>query len=269
MQPEVSQQLPPEQGGQQVQANPAIAGAFQSVAPHPTTIAQNPGVPIQLPKEPHHFGGLITTVLLVLGLIGALGFGGWAFMSRTDYKSNSDKKSALAVTKALEEQKIKTDAEFVEKEKSPYDTYSSPAVSGSIKMQYPKTWSAYITEQSTGSSPIVGYLHPNFVPNVQDNTIAFALRLEVVNTTYSDALKQFDSYITQGSVKVAPFSFPNVPTALGTKMTGQIKPGSEKVQGTLILMPLRDKTIKLWTESNSAFGNDFNTAVIPNFTFVP
>jgi hypothetical protein len=60
-----------------------------------------------------------------------------------------------------------------------------------------------------------------------------------------------------------------VPGSLGSKVSGQIKPGVDKVQGTLILMPLRDKTIKLWTESNSAFGKDFNTAVLPNFSFVP
>ena len=136
-------------------------------------------------------------------------------------------------------------------------------------MQYPRTWSAYITEIGNGSTPIVGYIHPGFVPNIQDINIAFALRIEVVNTTYADMLRQFDSNITQGTIKLEPFSFPAVPGSLGAKLSGAIKPGSEKIQGTMILMPLRDKTIKLWTESNSAFANDFNTAVLPNFSFVP
>ena len=190
-------------------------------------------------------------------------------MSRTDYKTNSDKKSAVAVTKALADQKVKADAEYAEKDKLPYVTYSGPTTSGSIKMQYPRTWSAYITEDAAGSTPIDAYVHPGFVPNIQDINVSFALRMQVINSTYTDALRQFDSNITQGTIRLEPFAFPGVTASLGSKLTGAIKPGSDKVQGTMVLMPLRDKTIKIWTESNSAFGNDFNTAVLANFSFVP
>lgn len=274
MQPEGQQPLPPiqpvgQQPAQQQPIAPVVANAFQSVAPHPAAMAQNPAAPLKLPKQNKPFGGLVTAVLLGTALVLALGFGVWAFGSMMDYKNNSDKKSAAAVSKAVADQKLKTDAEYAEKDKQPYDTYTSPATSGSIKLLYPRTWSAYITELNNGSSPVVGYMHPNFVPNILDNNVAFALRIEVVNTTYAEMLKQYDSNVTQGTIKVEPFSFPSVPTSLGSKLTGQIKSGAEKVQGTLILMPLRDKTIKLWTESNSAFGSDFSTAVIPNFTFVP
>jgi hypothetical protein len=253
----------------QPQQNPVLVNAFQSVAPHPAQLTQNPAIPIQLPKEKKSFGGLITTVALIVALLAALGFGIWAFMSMSDYKNNSDKKSAAAVTKALADQKVKSDAEYAEKDKLPYDTYTGPGPAGSIKMQYPRTWSAYISESSNGSSPVVGYIHPGFVPDIQNNATAFALRIEVVNTQYSEVLRQYDSEITQGGLKFEPFSFPSVPGSMGGKLTGKIKPGVDKVQGTLILMPVRDKTIKLWTESNSAFGNDFNTAIVPNFSFVP
>lgn len=270
MQPEAPQQMPTPQGGPSSQeVNPAIATAFQSVSPHPMQMSQTPGQAIQLPKEPRHLGGLLANILLTLALLGALGFGIWAFMSRTDYKTNSDKKSAVAVTKALADQKVKADAEYAEKDKLPYTTYSGPSASGSIKMQYPRTWSAYITEDPQASTPIDAYVHPSFVPNVQDINIAFALRMQVINSTYTDALRQFDSNITQGTVRLEPFAFPGVSGSLGSKLTGGIKPGSDKVQGTMVLMPLRDKTIKIWTESNSAFGKDFNTAVLANFSFVP
>ena len=269
MQPETPQQIPQPAGQTPQPLDPMAASAFQSSAPHPVQITQNPTANVQLPREKKSFSGLIITVVLILGLLGSLGFGIWAFGSMQDYKNNSDKKSAGAVTKALAEQKTKLDADYVEKDKQPYDTYSSSASSGSIKMKYPRTWSAYISESDSGGNPVDAYVHPNFVPNVLDNGVSFALRLQVVNTPYAEAIKQFESATSQSMVKVEPFSFPQVPGQLGSKITGSIKEGSDSSQGTMILMPLRDKTIKLWTESSSAFGNDFNTAVLPNFSFVP
>ena len=52
-------------------------------------------------------------------------------------------------------------------------------------------------------------------------------------------------------------------------MTGKIFQGREKVQGTMVIVPIRDKTLKVWTESNSVFLKDFNEAVLANLTFVP
>jgi hypothetical protein len=214
-------------------------------------------------------GSHIVEIILGLLLAGALGFGIWAFMGRMDYKSNSDKKSAVAVEKANAAQKIKLDAEYVEKDKLPYDTYSGPGAAGSIKMQYPKTWSAFINEQASSSNPIVGYFHPGFVPDTNGQATAFALRLEVVSTQYSEVLRQYESYVKSGTIAMAPYSFPGVPSVLGAKLSGNIVSGSDKVVGTIVLMPLRDKTIKVWTESNSAFLPDFEAAVLANFTFVP
>ena len=40
---------------------------------------------------------VLSLVLCVLFLFGALGFGGWAYMSRQDYKDNTDQKVSAAV----------------------------------------------------------------------------------------------------------------------------------------------------------------------------
>jgi hypothetical protein len=269
MQPEVPNQQSPNISGPQPQ--PVLPNAFQSVAPHPTGPALQPVDPNafkNLNKPQHHFGGLVVTILLVVALLASLGFGGWAFATRQNYKNNSDKISAVAVEKALAEQKVTLDAEFVEKQKQPYDTYSGKPEAGSIVFQYPRTWSAYMIEED-GSTPIEGYIHPLFVPSVSNSDTAFALRIEVVGTAYADAVKQFDGLLKQKAVTVAPFRFAKVPDSLGTIVTGKIKSGKDNVVGTMVIMPIRDKTMRIWTESNSAFAKDFNEAVLPSLTFVP
>ena len=247
---------------QQPTAQPMFAAAQPIIQPVPTSA-------LMPTKKVSNFADRLTEIILGFLLVCSLGFGIWAFVSRTDYKSNSDKKSAAAVAKAAIVQKAKSDLEYAEKDKLPLVTYSSPAVAGSIKMQYPKSWSAYVTEESNSSSPVVGYFHPGFVPNTLGIGTAFALRLEVANNQYAELLKQYESNIKSGTVSMSPYSLPGVPSVLGAKLSGQIVSGNEKVVGTIVLMPVRDKTIKIWTESNTTYLADFENSVLANFTFVP
>jgi hypothetical protein len=271
MQPEVPNPQVPQTDLQT--QNPVVQQAFQSVAPHPDS--QQMLQPVDQKalkaslKPARHLTGLITTVLLSVLLVSSLGFGIWAFMSMSDYKNNSDKKSAEAVEVALADQKVKLDAEYLEKDKQPYSSYSGKPEAGSVQMQYPRTWSAYVVEQSNGNIPIKAYFHPGFVPDTLGDATSFALRLEVVDTQYAEILKQYESQVKQGGITLAPYKFVKVPDSLGSIITGKIIPGRDKVQGTMVIMPIRDKTLKIWTESNSVFLKDFNEAVLPNLTFVP
>lgn len=187
---------------------------------------------------------LILSSFLVISLV----FAAWAFMSRLDYKNNSDKKSDAAVSKALAEQKTKLDAEYDEKAKYPYVTYAAGDDEfGNISLSYPKNWSLYVDAKKSGAtSSIDGYAHPDFVPSVT-NDVAYALRFQVSVKEYSNELKTFESAVKTGAVKVEPFRPDKVQSVLGSKITGQI---SSKESGVIYLLPFRGKTIKVWTESN-------------------
>ena len=206
---------------------------------------------------------LIPLILVMIMLLAAAGFGGWAYMSRQDYKDNSDKKVATAVDAAKKDEATLKDAEFVEKEKQPLRSYNGSAAYGSVNLSYPKTWSAYVSE-SDSSTPIDAYLHPSFVPGIQSQT-AFALRLQVVSTAYSQTLAQYDSPTKSGEVKASPFKFPKVGSVTGVRLDGTIAQGKT---GSMVIVPLRDKTLKIWTEANQYVG-DFNNNILPNLTFVP
>lgn len=207
---------------------------------------------------------LIPLILAVVFFVSALGFGLWAYSSRQDYKNNADAKIDAAVQVAEKETATQKDNEFIEREKQPLKSYQGPASYGTVGVKYPKTWSAYVDETGKGETGVDAYFHPNVVPSTNSDA-NYALRIEVVDKPYSDELRAFDSVVKEGKAQATPYRPVNVENIIGTQITGDIR--NNKV-GTLILLPLRDKTIKIWTEGDQ-FVSDFNDNILPNLKFVP
>ena len=206
--------------------------------------------------------------LIVVGLlfVGTLAFALMAFSSGQDYKKNSDEKSAVAVAKAVKETEAKKTAEFLEASNSDMQPYNGPSAYGSLVVQYPKAWSAYIVEQNnSGASYIDGYFNPNYVPSVTAQGSSFALRLKVVNQSYATVMQAFQGNIKTAKIAATPYAFPKVPTVVGTKLTGEIAVGK---QGSMVIVPLRENTLQVWTESTD--GNAvFETKILPNLSYSP
>lgn len=205
---------------------------------------------------------LIPLVIVIVLLLGSIGFGVWAYMGRQDYKNNVEQKIADAVEVAEENLTIKKDAEFAESYKLPNTTYKGPSAFGTLTFSYPKTWSNYANEAGKGNTPLDGTMHPAYVP--ANDEVNYALRYQVTERQYEQELKSFDSKVRNGRVKVSAYRLPNQKDVLGSRAEGEI---SNRKQGVLILLPLRDKTIKIWTEG-SEFRKDFE-AVLKQATFIP
>lgn len=210
---------------------------------------------------------LIAFIAVVLLLLVSVGFGAWAFISRQDYKDNVETKIAAAVGIAQKQTATAKDNEFLEKEKLPLKYYKGPGTYGSVQISYPKTWSAFVTELSTsGGTPVEGYFHPNFVPSISQQTgTGFALRVQVVSTAYDQVLRQFENNAKTGKVKITAYSASKVPGTVGARVDGEIVSGK---QGSMVLFPIRDKTLKVWTEATQFVG-DFDSNILPNLSFVP
>jgi len=216
------------------------------------------GLPV---KKHFQFITVVISAILMISLV----FGVWAFVSMMDYKSNSDKKSSEAVEKALANQKTTLEANFEEKAKSPYTVYKTGLEYGSLTFSYPKTWSMYVDSKSSSSgSSLDGYAHPEYVPSVTGDT-AFALRFQITSRQYSEELKSFDTQIKSSQSTVSPFRPDKIQTVLGSKITGSI---DSTKSGILYLLPLRDKTIKIWTESSASYSNDLET-LMASLSYVP
>jgi len=207
---------------------------------------------------------IVLFVVMTLLFIGGLSFGVWAFLGRQDYKGNVDKKIADAVVIAKKQEDSAKDKEFVEKEKLPFREYKGPATYGSVDVQYPKTWSAFVTDSGQGNNPIDGYFHPSIVPGLQSGT-AYALRVQVSDQSYDTIMQSFSEKVTSSKVTIAAYRAPKVPAVLGSRVDGEITTGQ---QDSMVIFPLRDKTLQIWTESKE-FSNDFNNNILPNLTFSP
>lgn len=225
---------------------------------------QRPGPPLRAHSARHSWGHIITVTLLILMLIGSVSFGAWAYTSRQEYKDKSDKLTARAVAIAVQQESTRKDSEFIEKEKNPLKIYKGSEAYGSVSISYPKTWAAYVVETDRTAAPIDGYFHPNFVPAAQKD-LAYALRVQVTNLPYEQEMKQFEAKVKAGKVTVAPYTAKNVPSITGARVEGEIATGQK---ASMVLLPLRDKTIKIYTESQQFVG-DFNNFVLTNLTFVP
>lgn len=204
---------------------------------------------------------LIPLILAVVFFLASIGFGLWAYSSRADYKDNTDAKIEVAVGVAQKQTATEKDNEFIQREKQPLKEYRGPASFGTLGIKYPKTWSAYIDENPNG---LDGFFHPNFVPGIGSDT-EYALRVQVVNKPFAEEMQAFDSKVKQGKTQATPYKPVNIEDIVGTKLTGEI---SNQKTGTMIMLPLRDKTIKIWTEADQ-FNEDFFNNVMANFNFVP
>jgi len=206
--------------------------------------------------------GLIVTAVL---LVGAAGFGAWAYMSRQDYKDNSDQKAAAAADKRQAEVEAADATKYAEEEKKPLKSHKAPEQYGGIDVQYPKTWSAYVVEGGSSNIRVDDYFHPGAVPDVGEKENAYALRVQVIDDPYDQIIKSYDGDVRTGKLAASPYALSNVSSVIGTRFDGQI---DRKKRGSVIVLPLRTMTIKIWTESPD-YVADFNNIILANLSFIP
>ncbi len=208
----------------------------------------------------------ISLVLVILLLIGAAGFGGWAFNSRQDYKNHTDAKVAVAVTAAKTQQTSADQARFAEEAKQPLTTYQGPEAFGSLLISYPKTWSAYIDSTGNGNAQIDGYFAPGIVPAISAQGSVFALRVQVLSQAYTQAIQNFSSQQKNGKVTISAYALPKLPKVVGIEVSGQLS--NQGPTTTMVVLPLRSSTLEISTQGTTYLA-DFNNNVLPNFSFSP
>lgn len=202
----------------------------------------------------------VSLTISIILLVSSIGFGSWAFVSRQDYKNNSDEKAAQAAEVAALKTASEKDNEFIEREKEPTKQYETPGDLGSIRFSYPKTWSGYVTISEDEGTFI---FHPNVV-NSNEET-AYALKITVENARYEDVVEDYDKLVEDGVARATVYKLPKVKSVTGVRVNGAIE---DNKQGSVVIMPLRGKTIKIATESQD-FVNDFNKYVLPSLSFSP
>lgn len=203
---------------------------------------------------------VVTAVVLgvIVLALGALSV--WSLVNYLDQKNNTDGKIAVAVEAAKKQQVADDEKEFAEREKLPVRQLVGPEDLGRITLDYPKTWSVYI-DKDGADSEYQAYLQPGAVPAIAKKT-PYALRVSVVNNKYEDSLVGYQSLIAKGDLKATPVT---IGGQSGTRLEGNF---SKEVSGAVVLFKLRDKTLKVATESRDRLV-DFNSIVLPSLKFNP
>jgi len=211
---------------------------------------------------------LIPVILLAVLFVGAASFAVWAYSGMNNYKNNVDAKISTAVTANTQSVQAADAKQYAQAAKNPLKEYIGPDAYGSVKVSYPKTWSAYV-DTTNSNTPLDAYFQDGFVPSTDSQPAqTYDLRVQVNAQSYSAVMQQYASLISQGQVSGKPYSLPKVPNVVGTEITGQVDLNNPTSTGTMVLLPLRSYTLMIWTES-SDYLPDFNTYVLPNLTFSP
>lgn len=201
-------------------------------------------------------------MLTTLGFILATAFGIWAFMGMQENKTNLDKKIAAATEVAVQKAESEKEAEFAELEKNPFRKYTGSQTYGTLTFEFPKNWNAYVEENSR-SALLDFYAHPGVIPGIGEK-VNFAYRTQIVDVPYQKKATEYEKLQEQGDVTVEPYRLPLVDGVLGIIVKGKI---TREKQGSMVLVPQRDKTFIFWTESQE-FEADF-TKILETLTFIP
>ena len=244
--------MPQGQPMQPIQPMPS--GMPQVMTPDGRPMVQQPMV---APVKKKDTAGLVKTIVIIMLSLVAVTFIGlfiWMTVQYDKERSRDlDSEIEIAVAAAKDEQTTKMEAEFLEREKYPYKTFSGPVDYGQLTFEYPKTWSVYIAEAATTGGDFNAYFNPIQVDAVGEDTIN-ALRVTIRDKSFEDVAEEYkremerdDSGLTVESVTVAGTA--------ANRYTGKI-PNTD-LSGIIVVFKIRDKTVVMQTDS-MIFEADFN-----------
>ena len=250
--PNLSTQSDGAQSGSIQTSNPFGADT-QKITPENRPMVQQVNV---LPKQKKDHLGLIKTIAIIMMSLVAVTFIGLFIWMKMEYDTVSgDVQGEIdrAVAAAKDEQASKDEAEFLEREKYPYRTFSGPVDYGQLTFQYPKTWSVYVAEAATRGGDFNAYFNPIQVEAVGRDTIN-ALRVTIKDKSFEDVTAEYQRAVEQKDAKLTVESV-TVGGVQANRYTGTI-PNTD-LSGIIVIFKIRDKTVIMQTD-NVLFKDDFD-----------
>lgn len=200
---------------------------------------------------------MITTICLIVLIIGLLVSNVWFYIQYSDQKNNVDSKIDVAVAAGKEAQSSADEIKFVEREKLPNREFVGPDDYGRLTFNYPKTWSAYINKSATASSGAYeAYLNPIIVPTIS-STQQFAIRLTIQDGDYSSIIDSYASLVKKGSLKSSATTIGGASGSSGTRLEGNF---TKDIRGIAVVFKIRDKVVTVRTDAYT-FQADFEALV--------
>lgn len=205
-------------------------------------------------------GWMIAAISFIVLFLAAMALAGWAYISYDNQKNDVDGKIKVAETEAKRVQSESDYKKFQEDSKNPRLEFVGPNEYGRVSFMYPRTWSVYVDKDASDRRDYVAYFQPVVVPPVSNKANRYALRLEILNKDYDEVLKEYSDRLKKGELTS---STPEVNGNASTRIDGAF---TKDVRGSVVLMRVRDKTIRLSTDADT-FKPDFQ-AILDTVKFV-
>lgn len=146
---------------------------------------------------------------------------------------------------------------------NPYRSYTAPDRSGAFVITFPKNWNIAVTPGNSSNGELTGLLNPD---SVDMKTDKYAMRFNLQPVKFAETQKKYDKIVqdSKGKVKSEEIIVSDIH---GFRYKGRINKKDDKDK-TIIILPVRDKTLTLLTDNNEVFESDFNT-ILANSKIYP
>lgn len=199
-------------------------------------------------KHTHERGAISGAQVTIIGLatlvVGLGAFGIWSFVSYQDAQSDVDAKIAVAVAEGQKEQADADEKKFSEREKEPSKTFKGPDDYCGLTFSYPKTWSAYVANDTKNGGTYEAYLNPGVVEPVSADQ-QYALRVSIEQKDYDDITGTYQGRVTKGDLKQSTTSSQG---NTGMRLDGNF---SKNIRGAAVIYKCRAYTITLRVDSDT------------------
>lgn len=202
-------------------------------------------------------GWMISTIGLIVLVLGAGSLAIWALLNYQDQKSNVDSRVDAAVAEARRDQSEIEQEKFLEEEKNPRREFAGPDDYGRLSFTYPKTWSVYVNEDPVAAGrgrDYTAFLHPITVPPTGIRDQQFAIRVSILAEGYDAHLKTYERLIEDGQLRSTSV---NVNGEESVRLDGNF---SETIRGSAVVFKIRDRTAVIRTDADT-FRHDFNQLI--------
>ena len=249
---DTTQPMQPAQMAQPLQAS----NAEQNPLTGAPMIMQAPA-PVAEPKKDAK--SLIKTIAIIaLSLISVtfIGLFIWMYVQYDEKRTDVDGQIAKAVVEAVDENTVKLENDFAEREKYPFKTFAGPADYGELTFKYPKTWSVYVAKDAHNGGDFEAYLNPSEVYEVGNETL-MALRVKILNRPFDDVVSEYQSDLEGETprLRLESVTLGENNDITANRYSG-ILPNTE-FDGFVVIFKIRDKTAIIQTDSKT-FENDYN-----------
>ena len=212
-----------------------------------------PNIPANTPKkgvDPLILLGVIG--FLVVVIIGLIIWGSSQASTAKKEKDSAQARYDSGLAEGKEQQRAEDQAAFFAEQNAEYRTYKAPDAYGGFEIGFPRAWSFYLTAES--GDQISGLANPDLVDNTGEKRygLRFGLRTTKfveIKQQYEQKMKVRNSGITSQTITVSGIE--------SIQYTGNLDGNKAGIKGSIVLIPVRDKTFYLRTDRYDGYKDEF------------